>query len=308
MVPVYDPNVRTRLEIGYLYTAVAAYGIGAGAWIDAEAGQKDAGIALVGPVILGAALPMGVFIVDYLRPMRTGLPSAIASGLVVGAAEGLVVGAFGASAASTTPNGVNSWGLRGLGRSEMIGATVGGLGGTAFGIFVKPTPQRNMFITSGVAWGSVIGYEIGGGAFGGPWADPHGGGGQEATAAGGLIGLNVGLLGVAGASLFWTPSWNQLGWMWGGFAIGETAAVIVYPIYASTHAEARHGLVFQGVAGFIGAIGGAFLGRRDTSATLAREEREQQEWLAHPHFARIRGGSLMPVQGGAGATLTGELW
>ena len=41
---------------------------------------------------------------------------------------------------------------------------------------------------------------------------------------------------------------------------------------------------------------------------MAREQREDEEWLKHQHFARIRGGGLMPVPGGAGASLTGELW
>src|SRR4029077_9360475 len=89
-----QPNVRTGLEIGYLYGAAIAYGVGAGVWIDAEAGQKDPGIALLGPAPLGAAVPMGVFLADR-RPMREGLPSAIASGLVIGAGEGLVVAAYG---------------------------------------------------------------------------------------------------------------------------------------------------------------------------------------------------------------------
>jgi hypothetical protein len=96
--------------------------------------------------------------------------------------------------------------------------------------------------------------------------------------------------------------------MWGGFGIGETVATLVYPIYAATGGDARHGLIFQGVAGAAGAIAGAFIGHPDRSGAQAREEREDEEWLSHFHVARIRGGGLMPVNGGAGATLSGQLW
>ncbi len=112
----------------------------------------------------------------------------------------------------------------------------------------------------------------------------------------------------AGVSTFWTPSWNQLAWMWGGFAIGESVAAIVYPIYLATAADPRHGLIFQGIAGTVGAVAGAFIGHGDHGAAVAREERENEAWLSHLHFARIRGGGVMPVPGGAGATLNGELW
>src|SRR5215468_3847486 len=131
---------------------------------------------------------------------------------------------------------------------------------------------------------------------------------KAGLSTGGLAGFNIGLVAGAATSAFWTPSWSQLAWMWGMFGIGEAASAIVYPIYAGTHGDPRHGLIFSGVAGTVGAIAGGFIGRPDRPGMVANEQRENEEWLQHPHFARIRGGGLMPVQGGAGGSLTGELW
>ena len=317
--PGYGPNVRTGLEIGYLYGVAIAYGVGAGIWIDAEAQlQHDVGLALIAPLILGAAMPAGVFFADR-RPMREGLPSAIASGFVIGAGEGLVAAAFGnAHGYTNNPLGPpNPWDFRALTRAEIVGSTIGGLGGIAYGVFLHPRPQRNMFITSAVAWTTIVGYEFGGGGTNTPWSPPYtstvlnpngNDNARTGTSLGGLLGFNIGLVAAAGVSQFWTPSWNQLAWMWGMFGIGEAAGAIVYPIYAGTGGDARHGLIFQGVAGSVGMVAGAFIGHPDHSARMAREEREDQEWLKHFHVARIRGGGLMPVNGGVGASLSGQLW
>ena len=313
------PRNRTSApgsEIGYLYGAAVAYGVGTGIWVDAEAynGKKvDPGIASIGPLLFGAAMPVAVFLAD-MKPMREGLPSAIASGLVIGGGEGLVAAAFGnAHAYSAAPSASNPWGFTSLSRAEMVGATLGGATGVAYGLLLRPTPQRTMFITSAVGWGSIVGYEFGGGGTSSPWSPPYNCEPQQSSAraglsTGGLAGYNIALIAAAGTSAFWTPSWNQLGWMWGGFAVGEAAGALVFPIYAATGGDARHGFIFMGVAGSVGAIGGAFLGHPNHGATHAREEREDQDWLKHFHVARIRGGGLMPVEGGMGASLNGQLW
>lgn len=298
--PPQQPQIRTRLEIGYLYGVAIAYGAGVGIWVDAEAyaGKKpDPGISLIAPLLFGAAMPVGVFLADR-KPMRAGLPSAIASGLVIGAGEGLVISTFGDAHATA------GWGFRGLARSEVIGATLGGAGGIAYGLLAKPTPQRNMFLTSAVGWGAIVGYQFGGGGSNGPWSQAN-----DGTTLGGLIGYNLFLGGAAITSAFWTPTWRQLGFMWAGFGIGEAAGALVYPFYAASHGDPRRGLIFQGVAGTVGAVAGAFIGyRRHSRAMAAQEQREDEEYWQRHHFARIRGGGLLPVLGGAGASINGELW
>ena len=334
------PKKSTSLEIATLYVTATAWGIGTGIWIDAEAGTKDPGISLIAPVILGAAAPAAVFFAD--RPaMREGLPSAIALGLLLGAGEGLGIAGYQAVTStdahcafpatgsppvlSCTPS--TSWGFKGLARAEFIGSTLGGLGGFAYGYFLRPSPKNNVLIGSAAVWGTIIGSEFG---WGGSKLKEDitlplpGSGGQtinatrkttwsetnDTTALGGLIGFNVLAAGAAGLSLAWRPSWEQLEWMWGGFAIGEAASLLVYPFYATGDSDPRRGLLFQGVAGTIGLVAGAFIGRPDTPGSLAREqkrEHEEQDRQRHGRFAKVVGGGLTPVPGGAAASVMG-IW
>jgi hypothetical protein len=221
--------------------------------------------------------------------------------MVIGAGEGMIAAAFvsGHHTDPTTPDPVT---FTYFGRAEIIGSTLGLGSGIAYGLLLRPTPKKTMLITSGTAWGAIVGYELGGGATTENFKTAKAG-----LSTGGLVGYNIGLAAAATTTAFWTPSWNQLAWMWGGFAVGEAAGALVYPIYAATGGDPRHGLIFQGIAGSVGAVAGAFLGHSDHAVAVA-EEREDRAWMKHHHFARIRGGGLMPVPGGAGGTLSGELW
>jgi hypothetical protein len=60
----------------------------------------------------------------------------------------------------------------------------------------------------------------------------------------------------------------------------------------------------------VGIGAGAFIGRPDHRRTVSSDEErdDHEDWMRHPHFARIRGASMLPVPGGAGAMLMGELW
>lgn len=340
VAPSGGSQKSTSLEIATLYATATAWGIGTGIWIDAEAGTTNPGIALIAPTLLGAAAPVAVFFAD--RPaMRAGLPSAIAAGLLIGAGEGLGIAGYQAvtstdarcefsasggvtNAATCAPS--SSWGFKGLARAEFIGSTIGGLGGFAYGYFLRPSPKNNVLIASSAVWGTIIGSEFGWGAskltetyqlptgspFGNQvfsrkttWSETN-----DSAALGGLIGFNAFVVGAAGLSLAWRPSWHQLQWMWGGFAIGQAASLLVYPFYAASDSDPRTGLIYQGVLGTIGLVAGAFIGRPDTPGSLAREERqehEEQDRQRHGRFARIIGGGLMPVPGGAGASVTG-IW
>ncbi len=340
------PQKSTSLEIATLYATATAWGIGTGIWIDAEAGTKDPGISLIAPVILGALAPAGVFFAD--RPaMREGLPSAIAVGLMVGAGEGLGIAGYQAVTSTDGSCGFTgntdiksgniaactastSWGFKGLARAEFIGSTLGGVGGFAYGYFLRPSPKNNVLIGSAAVWGTVIGSEFGWGASklsesfqvpgvngGAPpfgdqvftrkttWSQTN-----DSMALGGLIGFNVAFVGAAGLSLAWKPSWQQLEWMWGGFAIGEAASLLVYPFYAAGDSDPRRGLIFQGVLGTIGMVAGAFIGRPDTPGSIAREqkrEHEEEDRAKHGRYARIVGGGIAPVPGGMSASVSG-IW
>lgn len=309
----------TPLEIGYLYVTAAAWGVGTGIWIDAEAnaGLDNAGVAFIAPAVLGVAAPVGVYFLDrYMRAMPEGLPSSIATGMVLGAGEALGValyqdttsapgyidGPYDARGLPTKWVASTSWGFKGLARAEVLGSTIGGLAGTAWGYFLRPSPKKNMLLASSVMWGTIIGSEFGAGVS--PkfanWSRTN-----DDVGLGGLIGYNVALAGATGLALAWTPSWEQLGWMWGGLAIGNAAALPVYLFYIGSDNDPRRGLVFQAVAGTLGTVGGAFIGRPDRPDALARRDRDDETRYRHGSFARLLGGSVTPTPSGITASAYG---
>jgi hypothetical protein len=324
--------------MGVLYGTSIAWGVGTGIWIDAEAEVKDPGIAIIAPGLFGIAAPAGVFLVDryaFRRGMPEGLPSAVAAGMLIGAGEGL--GITGTQYVLSDEE--SEWGFKGLARSEVIGATVGGAAGVGLYYGLKPYPETNVMWVSSVFWGTAVGSLIGGGVSNGEWgkdapvdepndegqlfpcpdidpADPNANmcdGREQANdtvAIAGLIGFNVGLGAAIAGSIFWTPSWTQLGWMWGGFAIGAAAGAIVYPFYAAApEADPRRGLVVQAITGTVGLTLGAIFAKpsRSTKRYAMGEEEKEEEDGYEPHDVQIIGGGLMPVRNGAGMQVTG-LW
>ena len=305
--PAYqtEEKISSSLEIGYLYGMSVAWGIGTGIWIDAEAGIEDPGLMLILPAILGAAAPVSVFLVDrfaFRKGMPEGLPSAIATGLVVGAGEGLGIASY--QWVSSLED--NSWGFKGLARAEVIGATTGGAAGALMYFLTEPAPENNMLIASGVAFGTIIGSLFGAGASNGGWGAYT----NDGMSMGGLIGFNAGLATSVAASIFWTPSWDQLGWMWGGMGLGMVASLPVYIFYAaSDEYDPRRGMIFQGVAGSIGMVLGAIFAepRSDASGYYASGESEP-EGPTEDDPIQLWGASLLPIEKGVGVSLTGGLF
>lgn len=296
-------RVSTGLELGYLYGTSITWGVGTGIWIDAEADIGDPGLRLIPPLLLGGVAPVGVYLIDrfaYRQGMPEGMPSAIATGMIIGAGEGLAIAGTQWSRASAE----DEWGFRGLARAETISSTLGGAGGFALYYFLRPKPQTNIFIASSAFWGATIGSFFGGGA---SPAKADWGRTNDDVSLGGLIGFNLGVAGSIGTSLLWTPSWHQLGWMWGGLGIGTAASLPVYIFYAASSGDydPRRGLIFQGVAGTIGlTLGGLFSARRGPVA--APSDRERQRRAERP--VQLWSVSPMVVNHGLGVQFTGGLW
>ncbi|MBW2453238.1 MAG: hypothetical protein JRI68_01955 [Deltaproteobacteria bacterium] len=290
--------VSTGLELGTLYGTSIAWGVGTGIWIDAEAEIDDPGLMLITPAILGATAPLGVFLVDrfaFRHGMPEGLPSAIAAGMMVGAGEGLAI----AGHQWVTADADDEWGFRGLARAEVIGSTLGGAAGVGLYYLARPVPETNILIASSTFWGASIGTMFGGGASNGDWGQAN-----DGVSLGGIIGFNVAVAGAVGSSFFWTPSWDQVGWMWGGWAIGSVASLPVYAFYAaSDEHDPRRGLIFQGVAGTIGLGLGAVFAEPRRNKGYAEVEDEVDD-----RPVRILGGGLMPVNNGMGLQMSGTLW
>lgn len=286
----------TALEKGFLYGTAAAWGVGTGIWIDAEAGVDDPGLLFLAPAALGIVAPLSVLAVDKLafkRGMPEGLPAALTLGMLVGAAEGLGISSHQWVSAAEQ----DEWGFTGLARASFIGSTLGGLGGVAYYKLLEPKPQSSVFVASSVVWGSIIGSEFGAGASNGKWGLTN-----DSMSLGGLIGFNAALVGSVTLTGFWEPSYNQISWMWAGLGIGTAASLPVYIFYAAdSDYDPRRGLILQGAFGLAGLVGGAFIGKPSRAGAVVEANPPR------PRFARLLGGGLFPVAGGAGAQIYGLL-
>jgi len=245
-------NRRSGTEITVLYTTAALYGAGLGIWIDSEAKIKDPGLFLIAPAVLGVAAPVGVYFLDNPALPR-GMPAAIASGMIIGAGEGIGI----ASHQFVTASAADEWGFRGLARSTVIGATLGGAGGFALGYFQDPSPKSSLLTTSGVVWGAAVGSMFG---YGASSAGEGYGRANDAASLGGLIGFNVGLAAAAGLSTVYVPTYRALTYMWAGAGVGAAVSLPVYLAYAGKGGPpAKRGLVFSGVSTTLGIVAGALI-------------------------------------------------
>ena len=299
--PPYYPRSRasepaSALEIGTLYGFSAGYGVGTGIWLDAEFGIDDPGMRFLPPVILGLAMPVGVFFLDRPR-MPRGMPAAIAMGMAIGAGEGVGI----ASYQYVTAKEGEGWGFRGFSRSVFIGSTAGTLLGVAAAFTMEPSPKTSLLLGSGVGWGMLIGSAFG---YGSSQAHSPFGDANDSAALGGLIGYNVGLAGAAAVSTVWVPSYTSLAWMWMGFGAGAVISAPVYLFYAGSDHDPRRGLIFQGTAATLGLVAGAIftMDSHDVAATSGEQKARR------PAPFQVTGGGLMPVLGGVGFTVSGLLY
>ena len=292
-LPAYAPvsNRRSGTEITVLYTTSALYGVGLGVWLGAEAHIVDPGLFLIAPAILGVAGPVGVYLLDNPALPR-GVPAAIASGLVIGAGEGIGIASYQFVSSSSE----KAWGFRGLSRSTLLGATLGGAGGGALGYLQDPSPKSSLLTTSAVLWGAAIGTMFG---YGASAAGEGYGRANDSAALGGLIGYNLGLAAAAGLSTVYIPTYRALTYMWAGAAIGALVSLPVYAAYAGKNSPpAKHGLVFSGVTTLLGIGAGALLA--GTSPDSANSD-------SGSHFAELDYLLPLPTAHGAELAIGGRL-
>lgn len=290
-----SPDPRSRpansIELGTLYAVSAAYGIGIGAWLDAEFGISDPGVLLIAPTVIGVAAPLGAFAANH-PPMRRGVPAAIAAGMAIGAGEGLGVAGLQMATAD------NPWGFRGLSRAMALGSTIGGVAGYAAGELQQPSPNISAFASSGVVWGTLAGSMIGLGASrqGAPFRESN-----DWMARGGLIGFNVGLAATAGLSTLFVPSMPQLSWMWIGGGVGAVVSLPVYLFYIGDAApDAKRGLLFTATAMSLGIVAGGVFGPVYGGGLGFGSE--------SPSFASITGVAPLLLRDAVGVQVSGSLY
>jgi len=241
----YTPPAKLKAATGeyiYLYTTAAAWGISTGIWIDVAAEIDDPGIAFLPPLIFGAVTPGAIAIAHAATGgFPRGVPAAIATGTLLGSGFGLGIAGYEAT------NG-DHWSPNAILASNFVGSTTGAILGTVGGLLLKPSPKTSMLMMSSGFWGATIGAEWGGAASNGDIGES-----DQDIMLGGLIGYSIGVAATGTASIWWVPSWNQLGWMWAGFGIGEAATAPIYLFYIGSDSDPRRGLIAQGIGGLLGA-------------------------------------------------------
>ena len=235
--PIADSK-RSSGEMTFLYGTSALYGVGSGIWLDSLFKTSDPGIALILPLALGAAAPIGAYFWDDYSKFHRGVPASMATGLSLGAVEGIAIaGAQWQAADSGRSSG--AWSFKTETTVTWIFATGGGVGGYAFGEWLRPDPRSLGFIASSAGWGALSGMMFGAGVSGRDWKD--------GASIAGLIGYNAGI-GISGVlSTVYVPSWSSQKYMWLGFLAGTAVASVVYVGYLFSDADPKHGLIANSV-------------------------------------------------------------
>lgn len=242
--PLHDANKRSDGEMAVLYGTSIAYGVGAGIWIDSLAGGFDPGLDFIAPVLIGGAVPVGLYLTDHYYPFHRGVPESISTGLLLGAVEGIAIAGTQWQHAGGNAPGNTSWSFAGQATATWAISTAGGIGGYAFGEWLRPDSRSLTFIASGGGWGALAGTELGAALGSGDWKD--------GASIAGLIGYNAGLIATGAISTRYMPSWRSQGWMWVGFLAGTAASSLVYLFYIGSSADPRHGLIANSLGGLAG--------------------------------------------------------
>jgi hypothetical protein len=235
----------------YLYGVSIAFGVGTGIWLDSVAGVSDPGVAFIAPVLLGAAMPVGVYLWDANAEIGRGVAASTATGMLLGGVEGVAVSGLQWQLTGGTNGQSDQWGFTTWSTITFLGAAGGGLGGFAFGEWFHPDVRTLSFISSGAGWGALAGATFGAGAAD-TWADSGNG-----AALGGFALYNAGIVATGVLSNFYVPSWESLKYMWLGEIAGTVATTPVYLFYLGG-GQAQHGLIANSLGGLAGvALAGA---------------------------------------------------
>ncbi len=231
-------------ELGFLYGTSVAYGVGTGIWIDSLGKITDPGLAFIAPLAFGVAMPIGVYFLDDNVTLHRGVPASISTGLLLGGLEGMAISGMQWQFSGGENGSGGQWKFHTWTTLTWIMSTGGGVGGYAFGEWLRPDPRSLSFIGSGAGWGAASGIMFGAGVVGGDWKD--------GAAVWGFVGMNAGILATGALSTVYTPSYNAQKWMWIGYAAGTAAGLLVYPFYLASDASPRHGLIANALGGLAG--------------------------------------------------------
>jgi hypothetical protein len=290
---VYDqPSLRTSDELTSLYTAAVMYGLGTGAWIALQLRPENFGTALLPFVIAAPAAVAAVALADNYRPLRHGIPHAIAAGLYLGLGEGIWLTGYqnAHAAAYDKPR----WSAERASSVLWMATSVGAVAGGLLGAWRRPTPGRVSFTASAAIWGGLLSAFATSAVISdpkdrGPYAFVVGSMGYNAGLVGGL------LFGPSVAPSVTRVRLTDLGGLFGGLAFVGGYALLT---------ERREPRALLGAAAIGGALG---LGVTWWATSDMPADRTHD---ALPSALGVRSSLqplLAPVPGGLLAGLSGEL-
>jgi hypothetical protein len=290
-----EPALRTTDELTVLYTTAVLYGLGSSAWLALQVEPGNVAGALVPFAVLAPAGAALVAWADSTRPLRHGIPHALAAGMYLGLGEGLWLNAF-QSAYSGQHAGVERWGPQRASTSLWLTSTAGGLAGALVGAINRPTPGRVSFMASTAIWSGALGALVAHAIV------PNDVQRAQLTFASGALAYNVGLVGGLVLGPVVAPSvmrvrFVDLGGILGGLLAGGSYALFVRNV------DSRALLGLAAVGGALG-LGVATWATRDMPADRTHDglppligERAQTRSELHPSLVPVRGGFIAGFQG-----------
>lgn len=149
-----QPYLRTSDELTVLYTFALMYGLGTSAWLALQLRPESFGTALLPFVIATPASVALVALADNYRPLRHGIPHAIAAGLYLGLGEGIWLAGY--QNAYAAHHDGQRWSAERVSTALWVASTVGAVAGGVIGAWRRPTPGRVSFTSSAAIWGGLI--------------------------------------------------------------------------------------------------------------------------------------------------------
>jgi hypothetical protein len=290
-----QPALRTNDELTVLYTTAVFYGLGTSAWLALQLKPQSFGGAIVPFALLTPASVALVAWADNYRPLRHGVPHALAAGMYLGFGEGLwIVGYQSAYAAHHTH--VPSWKSERISTALWISSSVGALAGAAVGVLREPTPGRVSFTASTSIWAGLIT------AFATSAIESDRDARSQHAYLLGAIGYNAGLvtgllLGPTVAPSVARVRFTDLGGLFGGLLTGGTYALV------SRNRDSHVTLGLAAIGGVLGlgltwwATSGMPPERGSEMLAPGSARRENTLACIQPLLTPLRGGFLAGVRG-----------
>ncbi len=143
---------RSSGELSTLYLASVSYGLGTGAYIAILTEPDSVSGVTIPMLVMGAAMPVTVYLLDRGTPMRYGTPSAISAGFAVGALEG----ALWTSWYQAQADRMDEVSFKTAATLVWVPTTLGVVAGGVLGQRVGTTPGRAELLGASGTFGAAI--------------------------------------------------------------------------------------------------------------------------------------------------------